>query len=163
MEKSKLAMLREGIPNHRIVNYPGTDLKVAVVALSSREIIEAREGAMKYLKEKQVDVNTADLVLNLYILQLAMRDPGNLTELFIHSVEELESHSTPVEIYELHRIYLEIQNEVKSDLPMITAEDFENIKKQLGQMTLNDFDGELQTILKRFHLTLNSKISQTDN
>ncbi|GAB6086475.1 hypothetical protein [Alkaliphilus crotonatoxidans] len=163
MEKSKLAMLREGIPNHRIVNYPGTDLKVAVVALSSREIIEAREGAMKYLKNKQVDLNTADLVLNLYILQLAMRNPESLKEPFISSIEELEELSTPLEIYELHQIYLEVQNEMKSDLQMMTTDDFEALKKQLGQMTLKDFDGELLTILKRFHLTLASKASQGGN
>lgn len=163
MEKSKLAMLREGIPNHRIVNYPGTDLKVAVVALSSREIIEAREGAHQYLEGRNLDHDTKDLLLILFVLQKALREPDNLENSFSDSIDTLQEYSQPYEIYELHRVYLEVQNGKTLELEYLTSDEFEEIKKQLGQMELKDLDGELQKILKFFHLTLSIKALPQDN
>jgi hypothetical protein len=156
----KLANLRKAIPEHKIVDFPGTKEKVAIVALNSESIIQARESAVRYLQEHPLDVDTADLVLNSFVLLKSMRHPEDLSKSFADSFEEIQENTSPKEIYQLHSVFLEVQNGKTPDFEEITMDELEDIKKKLLMMELKDLDGELQTILKYFHQTLISKALQ---
>lgn len=160
---SKLANLRRGIPEHKIVEFPGTDEMVAIVALNNKDIIKAREAAMKYITDHPIDIDTGDLVLNMYTLKSAMRDPEDLEIQFAESFEEINEYMDPKSVYELHSIFLEVQNGKTEELEDLTLEEFEEIKKKLEKMDLKELDGELQTILKYFHQTLIFSDLQKDN
>ena len=154
---SKLSNLRKGIPEHRIENFPGTKEKVAIVSLNNKGIIEARAEAMKYISEHPVDVDTGDLILNMFVLAEAMRNPENLEEYFTDGFEDVNENMDPKLVYELHNMFIEVQNGKTPELEDLTSEEFENIKKKLEKMELKELDGELQTILKYFHLQMNLK------
>lgn len=160
---SKLANLRKGIPEHEIINFPGTEEKVAIVALNNKDIIGARENAMRYVTEHPVDVDTADLILNMFTLRETMRNPDSLDEYFVLDFEEINEYMNPKEVYELHNVFIEVQNGKTPDLEDLTSEEFEEIKKKLEKMELKELDGELQTILKYFHQTLILKTLAKDN
>lgn len=160
---SKLANMRKGIPEHKIVDFPGTKEKVAIVALNNKDIIGARENAMRYATEHPVDMDTADLILNMFTLRESMRNPENLAEYFVVDFEEINEYMDPKSVYELHSVFVEVQNGKTPDLEDLTAEEFENIKKKLETMELKELDGELQTILKYFHQTLTLKDLVKDN
>lgn len=151
---SKLANMRRGIPEHKIVDFPGTKEKVAIVALNNRDIIGVRENAMKYITDHPVDIDTADLILNMFTLKEAMRNPEKLEEYFVLDFEEINNYMNPKEVYELHNVFVEVQNGKTPDLEDLTSEEFEDIKKKLEKMEVKELDGELQTILKYFHQTL---------
>lgn len=157
---SRLADLRKGTPEYRVVNFPGTDEKVALVALNNGQIIKAREEAMKFISEHPVDVDTGDLILSMYILLEAMRNPEDLKRPFAGSFKEIQDHMNPREVYELHNVFLDVQNGKTPELEELTLEEFEEIKKKLGTMELSELDGKLQTILKYFLLQMNLKTSQ---
>lgn len=151
---SKLVNLRRGIPEHKIVNFPGTEEKVAIVALNNKDIIASREAAMKFIAEHPVDIDTGDLVLSMYTLKETMRDPEDLEVRFAENFEEINEHMDPKTVYELHNEFVGVQNGKTQDLDDLTSEEFEDIKKKLEKMELKELDGELQTILKYFHQTL---------
>lgn len=151
---SKLAKLRKGIPEFKEVNFPGTEEKVAIVALNNKQIIEAREEAMKYIEDHPVDIDTGDLILNMFVLAKAMRNPADLREYFTDGFEDINENMDPKSVYELHNVFIEVQNGKIPDLDDLSIEEFEDIKKKLGKMEMSELDGELQTILKYFHQTL---------
>lgn len=154
---SKLANLRKGIPEFKEVNFPGTNAKVAIVALNNKDIIKAREEAMKYITDHPVDIDTGDLVLNMFVLSKAMRNPFNLEEYFTDGFEDINKNMDPKAVYELHNAFIEVQNGKTPELDDLTIEEFEEIKKKLGKMELKELDGELRTILKYFLLQMNLK------
>lgn len=151
---SKLAKLRKGIPEHKIVDFPGTDAKVAIVALNNKDIIASREAAMEYITDHPVDIDTGDLILSMFVLAKAMRNPSNLEEYFTDGFEDINENMDPKSVYELHNVFIEVQNGKIPDLDDLSIEEFEDIKKKLGKMEMSELDGELQTILKYFHQTL---------
>lgn len=160
---SKLTNLRKGIPDHKVVNFPGTDEKVALVELNNKEIIKSREMSMSYIEKHTVDMDTVDLIFNMHILLKSMRNPDNLEEYFASDFKEIQEHMNPKQVYELHGIFLEVQNGKTPEFDEISIEEFEDIKKKLEITQLSELDGELQTILKYFHQTLVSKGSQMDS
>ncbi|QEK12716.1 hypothetical protein FQB35_10440 [Crassaminicella thermophila] len=160
---SKLANLRKGIQEHKIIDFPDTDMKVALVQLSTKEIIEAREKAIKYITKHHVDVDTGDLILNTYILLKAMRNAENLEEPFADSFEEIQENTNPKQIYALHSEFLEVQNGKLPEIEDMTNEEFEEIKKKLNQTQLKELDGELQNILRYFHQKMLLKSLQKGN
>lgn len=151
---SRLANLRKGIPDNKIVKFPGTDEMVAIVALNNKDIIKAREAAMKFITEHPIDIDTGDLILSMYTLKESMRDPEDLGEYFAESFEDVNENMDPRAVYELHNVFIEVQNGKTEDLDDLTSEEFEDIKKKLEKMELKELDGELQTILKYFHQSL---------
>ena len=151
---SKLAKLRKGIPEFKEVNFPGTEEKVAIVALNNKDIIKSREEAMKYITDHPVDIDTGDLILSMFVLAKAMRNPNNLEEYFTDGFDDINENMDPKSVYELHNVFVEVQNGKTPDLDDLSVEEFENIKKKLGKMEMSELDGELQTILKYFHQTL---------
>lgn len=158
----KLAYLRKGITNNKTVVFPGTEEKVAIVALKTKDIIASREEAMKHIQEHTVDIDTGDLILNMCTLFRAMRNPDNLEEYFADSFEEIEENTEPKDIYELHKTFLEVQNGETPNMEDITQEEFEELKKKLNQIQLKDLDGELRTILKYCHQMMITKDLQMD-
>lgn len=151
---SRLANLRKGIPDNKIVKLPRTDEDVAIVALNNKDIIEAREAAMKFITNHPVDIDTGDLILNMYTLKSAMRDPDDLKVLFAEGFDDINEHMDPKSVYELHNTFIEVQNGKSDDLENLSSEEFEELKKKLKKMELKELDGELQTILKYFHQSL---------
>lgn len=158
----KLANLRKGIPNNKTVIFPGTEEKVTIIALKTKDIIASREDAMKYIQEHTVDVDTGDLILNTFTLLRSMRTPDNLEEYFADSFEEILENTDPKTIYELHNTFLEVQNGINDDIDEMTAEEFEELKKKLNQIQLKECDGELQIILRYCLQTLALKGLQED-
>lgn len=158
---SKLANLREGMPEYEIINFPGTKEKVAIAALNNKDIIKSREEAMQYITDHPVDVDTGDLILNMFVLAKAMRNPNNLGEYFTDGFDDINENMDPKAVYELHNAFIEVQNGKTPELDDLTIEEFEEIKKKLGKMELSELDGELQTILKYFLLQMNLRILQT--
>lgn len=161
---SKLADMRKGIREHKIIkDFLGTGKEVAIVALNTNEIVNARQNAMEITSEVPTDMDTADLILNSQVLYAALRNVDDLEELFLENYEDLLANTTPVEIYELHSEYIEIQNGKAPEIEDMTEKEFEDLKKKLEAIPLRELDGELQSILKYCHLTYLSENSQTVN
>ncbi|WP_432400943.1 hypothetical protein [Wukongibacter sp. M2B1] len=158
----KLSDMRKGIPNYKIVLIPGTEEKVALVQLNTKDIIESREKTIAYISEHPVDIDTTDLIFDMFVLIKAMRNPDNLEEHFVDSFGELQENTIPKQVYELHNKFLEVQNGMSDNIEEMTTEEFEDLKKKLNQIQLKECDGELQIILKYCLQTLTLRGLQMD-
>ena len=158
----RISNLREGIPEYKIVTFPDSDEQVALVQLSTKDIIEARKEGMEYINGNLIEKDTADLIFCTFVLVKALRCPENLNEHFADSYDELSSNTTPTQIYKLHELYLEVQSGESFEIEHMSNEEFEDIKKKFETMALSDLDGKLQNILKYFLQVPHSKTSQKD-
>lgn len=150
-----LQKLKQGKKNSKLVNFPGTEEKVALVILPSSEITEASIKAEDYIKlHNIIDEDDKSIVHQAQIIYRALRDKDDTKKPLVDSFDELKSTLDNSEIQYLMVEYSLLTNEVSPFLNAVNEETFEELKKTLEKIQLSDLNGPSLIALRNFLLTL---------
>jgi hypothetical protein len=151
---SILHKIKNGRKNKKIVEFPGTDIKVALVILSSNDLTDAKLSADKYIEEKQLkDETYTDIILQQEILYRAMRDVDDIDKKVAGNIDDIRELQVN-EIAFLMVQYNLFQQETSPFLSSVTEEQFEVLKKTFETMKWSDLSGESLLALRNFLLSL---------
>lgn len=152
---SILQKLKNGKKNYKIINFPGTEEKVALVILSTGEMTEAKIQSDNYIKENNIEDETyQDIILQQHIIYRALRDKDNLENKMADNVDDLAKSLSLQEIQYFMVQYNLFNSENSPFLGALNEEQFEELKKTLEKMSLNDLNGQSLIALRNFLLTL---------
>lgn len=151
---SILQKIRNGKKNHKIVNFPGTEEKVAMVILSSNVTTDCMLKTEKYSQEKNItDPIYKDIVLQQYLVYEFLRDKDNLDIKVSDSIDDVRELDVS-ELAYLVTEYNQLSTENSPFLSAVSAEEFELLKKTLQEIQLSDLSGESLVTLKSFLMKL---------
>lgn len=151
---SILHKIKNGRNNKKIVEFPGTDVKVALVVLSSNDLTAAKLAADEYAEKMKITDDTyLDITLQQEILYRAMREVDNIEKRVADSIDDIRELSVN-EIAFLMVQYNLFQQETSPFLSSVTEEQFEALKKTLEKMTWKDLNGESLIALRNFLLSI---------
>lgn len=151
---SLLHKIKNGKKNTKLVEFPGSTTKVALVILSSNEITQAKVASDAYILEKKISGDTyMDMAFQQEIIFRALRDKDNLENRLADNIDEIRA----LEVNEL--AYLQVQynlfqQENSPFLSAVTEEQLDILKKTLEIMSLKDLSGESLVALRSFLLSL---------
>jgi hypothetical protein len=154
---SLLKKIKQGKANYKIVEFPGTEEKVAIVALSSNESLQASLKAEEVIKANNIEDD--DLKSLEHQKQLAykfIRDKDNKDKQIADSFEEFDNAIDNTEIQYFTVQYSLFINENSPFLNSVTEEQFDELKKTLEKIALSDLNGMSLIALRNFLLTLAS-------
>ena len=150
-----LQRLKQGKKNNKLVNFPGTEEKVALVILTSSEITDASIKAEDYIKSKSIeDEDDKSIVHQAQIVYRALRDKDELSKKLSDSFEEFFSTLDNTEIQYFMVEYSLLTNENSPFLNSVSQETFDELKKTLEKIQLSDLNGPSLIALRNFLLTL---------
>lgn len=150
-----LQKLKQGKNNNKIVDFPGTEEKVALVILTSVEIQEARLAASDYVKSREItDEDLIELENQKRIVYRALREKDNLSKKLADTYDEFVSTLDNQEIQYLFVEYTLLTQETSPFLNAVNEETFEQLKKTLEKIKLNDLNGMSLVALRNFLLSL---------
>jgi uncharacterized membrane protein YgaE (UPF0421/DUF939 family) len=150
-----LQRLKQGKKNSKLVNFPGTEEKVALVILPSNEISDATIKAEDYIKQHNiVDEDDISIVNQAFLVYKALRDKDDLKKPLADSFEEFYSTLDNLEIQYFMVEYSLLTNESSPFLNAVSEETFEELKKTLEKIKLSDLSGPSLISLRNFLLTL---------
>lgn len=151
---SLLDKIKNGKKNYKVINFPGSDEKVALVLLSSEDLTDCKVKSQDYIEQKHINDDTyRDLEHQSQIIYKALRNKDNLDEKVADSIDEIRKLRAD-EIQYLMIEYNNFQQDVSPLLNAISDEQFEELKKTLGEMKLSDLNGESLLALRNFLLSL---------
>lgn len=150
-----LQRLKQGKKNSKLVNFPGTEEKVALVILSSNEITDASIKADDYIKSKNIeDEDDKSIIHQAQITYRALRDKDDLNKKLADSFDEFISTLDNTEIQYFMVEYSLLTSENSPFLTAVSQESFDELKKTLEKIQLNDLGGPSLIALRNFLLTL---------
>lgn len=147
---SLLHKIKNGKKSTKLIEFPGSTTKVALVILSSHELTQAKVAADAYVAEKKITGDTyEDMVFQQEILFRALREVDNTENRLADNIDEIRA----LEVNEL--AYLQVQyNMFQSEnspfLSAVTEEQFELLKKTLEITKWKDLNGESLVALRSF-------------
>lgn len=152
---SILHKIKNGKKNHKEVNFPGTEEKVAIVILSSDTTMNCKIKADDFVaKHKIEDDMYKDTVLQQHLAYEFLRDCSNLQNQLATSFDDFIQN---IDNVELTYFIFEYNNFIQENSPFLNAvneEQFELLKKTLVKMTLKDLSGESLLSLRNFLMSL---------
>lgn len=152
---SLLQKIKNGKKNYKVVNFPGTDEKVAIVILSSDETTMAKLKAEEYIKDNKIeDEIYQDKALQEYLMYNALRDKDDLNKKIADTIEEFRQLVTVNELAYFMVEYNMLMNETSPLLNALDEETFEELKKTLEKMSWKDLSGESLLALRNFLISL---------
>jgi hypothetical protein len=154
---SLLKKIKQGKANYKLVEFPGTEEKVAIVALSSNESLQASLKAEEVIKEHNIE--DEDLKSLEHQKQLAykfIRDKDNRDKQIADSFEDFDNSIDNTEIQYFTVQYSLFINENSPFLNSVSEEQFDELKKTLEKIALSDLNGMSLIALRNFLLTLAS-------
>lgn len=152
---SILQKIKNGKNNYKIINFPGTDEKVALVILSSQELTNCKINADRYIEENKItDEDYKDIILQQYIMYNALRDKDNIENKIASSIDEFISLIDNNELAFLQVQYNMFMQDNSPFLNAITEEQFEELKKTLEKIKLSDLNGVSLLALRNFLISL---------
>lgn len=150
-----LQRLKQGKKNNKLVNFPGTEEKVALVILPSNEITDASIKASDYIKEKNIEnEDDKNIVEQAYIVYKALRDKDDVKQQLASNFEEFFGTLDSTEIQYLMVEYSLLTQESSPFLNSVDEKTFDALKKTLEKMELSDLNGPSLIALRNFLLTL---------
>lgn len=150
-----LQKLKQGKKNYKLVNFPGTEEKVALVILPSNEITDASIKASDYIKEKNIEnEDDKNIVEQAYIVYKALRDKDDVKQQLASNFEEFFGTLDSTEIQYLMVEYSLLTQESSPFLNSVDEKTFDALKKTLEKMELSDLNGPSLIALRNFLLTL---------
>jgi inorganic pyrophosphatase len=150
-----LQRLKQGKKNSKLVNFPGTEEKVALVILPSNEITDASIKAEDYIKSKNIeDEDDKSIVHQAQIIYRSLRDKDDLNKHLADSFDEFFSTLDNTEIQYFMVEYSLLTSENSPFLSAVSQESFDELKKTLGKIQLSDLNGPSLIALRNFLLTL---------
>lgn len=152
---SFLQKIKQGKKNHKIVDFPGTEHKVALVILPSNELTSCKLESDKYIEENNIkDEAYQDVILQQSILYRALRDPDNLDNKIADTLADFKSTIDNSELAYFMVQYNMLTQEHSPFLAQVSEEQFEALKKTLEKMNLNELNGESLVALRNFLMSL---------
>lgn len=152
---SILHKLKSGKKNYKIIDFPGTDEKVALVILPSNEMTDAKIQADYFIKENNItDESYKDIILQQQIMYRALRDKDNLDTRLASNYDEFISLVDTQEVQYLMVEYNLFANENSPFLNAMDEKQFEVLKKTLEEIQWKDLNGQSLVALRNFLLTL---------
>lgn len=155
---SLLEKIKQGKKNYKVIEFPGTEEKVALVILSSSEITEARLKSEEAIKEKGIeDEDYKELAFQQQVVYRALRDKDDREKRVSDNFDEFLQLVDNQEIQYLMVEYSLLTTESSPFIGAVTDEQFDVLKKTLEKMSLKDLNGASRVALRSFLLTLVSK------
>lgn len=152
---SSLQKLKSGKKNYKLIDFPGTDEKVALVILSSDQLTQCKLKSDQYCESKGIeDEGYKNIVFQEYLVYESLRDKDDINKRLAESVDDLRSTLDAEEISYIAVQYNMFASEVSPFLGAITDEQFELLKKSLEKMSLKDLNGESLVALRNFLISL---------
>lgn len=152
---STLRKLKQGKKNYTLVDFPGTEEKVALVILTSDEVVEARLAAEKIIEEKNLtDEDYKEIEFQKQFVYFSLRDKDNRDKRLAENYEDLSETLDNMEIQYLYVQYQFLTTESSPFLSAVSEEQFEQLKKTLEKMSLKDLSGISLVALRNFLLNL---------
>lgn len=149
-----LQKIKNGKNNKKVLDFPGTDTKVALVILTSAELTDAKLSADAYTKELGIeDESYIDIAQQQEIIYRSLRDVNNTENRIADSVADIRELQVN-EISFLMVQYNLFQQETSPFLSAVTEEQFDILKKTFETMNLRDLNGESLVALRNFLLSL---------
>jgi hypothetical protein len=151
---SILQKIKNGKRNYKLVDFPGTNEKVAISILSSAEMTDCKVKSDKYIEELNVkDDDFKDIILQQYVVYNCLRDKDDTNKKLAESIEEIRNLDNVELIYLMSQYNLLVQ-ETSPFLASVTEEQFEMLKKTLEKMNWKDLSGESLLSLRNFLMSL---------
>jgi len=151
---SLLDKIKNGKKNYKVIQFPNTEEKVAIVLLSSEDFIDAKVKTEQYCNEKGITDDTyIEIEHQIQIVYKALRDKDDISKKLADSIDEIRSLRVD-EISYIMTEYNQFQMEVSPLLNAINEEQFEELKKTLGKMSWKDLNGESLLALRNFLMSL---------
>lgn len=150
-----LQKIKQGKKNHKIIEFPGTDEKVALVILSSNEIAEARLKADEYIEKFNInDDGYKEIAIQQHIIYRALRDKDNREKQLASNFDEFIKTVDNQEVQYLMVEYSLLTTETSPFVNAVDEQTFEQLKKTLEKMNLSDLNGPSLIALRNFLMTL---------
>jgi hypothetical protein len=150
-----LQRLKQGKKNNKLVNFPGVEEKVMLVILPSNELSDAQIKAEDFIKQKGItNEDDVSIVNQAYIIYKALRDKDDNKKTLADSFEEFYGTLDNSEIQYFMVEYSLLTQESSPFLNAVSEETFEELKKTLEKIQLNDLSGPSLIALRNFLLTL---------
>ena len=150
-----LQRLKQGKKNNKLVNFPGTEEKVALVILPSNELSDAAIKAEDYIKSRNItDDNDKNIVNQAQVVYRALRDKDDVNKKLADSFDEFFSTLDYTEIQYFMVEYSLLTTESSPFLNAVNEETFDTLKKTLEKIQLSDLSGPSLIALRNFLLTL---------
>lgn len=151
---SKLSKIKQGKNISKVIDFPGTDEKVAIAILSSAEIAEAQTKAEQLIEKHNIKDDTMqDIYHQKQILYKALRDKDDSKKQLADTFDEIDT----LDIQEIQFLMVQynlLSQESSPFLNSVTEEQFEELKKTLEKITWKDLNGPSLVALRNFLLSL---------
>lgn len=153
-----LQKIKQGKNNYKIIKFPGTEEKVALVILSSNELMNARLRAEDYIEENKIEQpDLQELVRQQFVIYSALRDKDDRNQKVADSLDEFRELIDVEETQYLMVEYTLLTTESSPFVGAVEEEQFEQLKKTLEKIKLKDLNGMSLVALRNFLMTLVSK------
>lgn len=150
-----LQRLKQGKKNYKLIDFPGTTEKVALVILTSNEIADASIKTEDFIKLKKIeDEDIKSIVQQAQIIYKALRDKDDKDKKLADSFEDFYGTLDNTEVQYLMVEYSLLSNENSPFLNAVSEETFEELKKTLEKIKLSDLNGPSLVALRNFLLSL---------
>ncbi len=150
-----LQKIKQGKKNYKVVDYPGTEEKVALVILSSNEMLEARLSSDQFIEDKKItDEDYKSLTLQQHIVYYALRDKDNRDKKLAHNFDDFIENVDNQEVQYFFVEYSLLSTETSPFLDAVDEKTFEQLKKTLEKIKLKDLNGPSLIALRNFLQTL---------
>jgi hypothetical protein len=150
-----LQRIKSGKKNHKIIDFPGTEEKVAIVTLSSNQTEACKIKAEDYIKLFKIEDETyKDMVLQRHLVYEFLRDSNDLDKRVATTFDELSNLLDVTEIVYFVTQYNLFSQESSPFLASVSEEQFELLKKSLPEMKWNELSGESLAALRNFLMSL---------
>lgn len=131
-----LQKLKSGTDNIKIIDWPGTDQKVALKILSQQELQDASFAAERLFKSQKVETNL--MTANDYeqekvvqILYRALRDPERTSEPICGSVSTFRCNITSKELDILSGHYVAFETECSPSPDRLSSDEFDKLLSEV--------------------------------
>lgn len=152
---SILQKIKSGKNNYKLVDFPGTDEKIAIVILSSSQTEICKLKTEEYIvKHIITDETYKDMVLQRHLSYEFMRDKDDRNKKVVDNVDEVGELLDISELAYMVTQYNLFSQENSPFLNAVNTEQFEALKKTLPTMNLNDLNGESLVALRNFLMSL---------
>ena len=158
-----LETLKLGTDHVKLINFPGTDKKVAIRILSTHDLQMATFATERLFKSEKIEVNMVsaaeyDAEKAIQILYLALKDPQNLDQSICKNVTEFRKALTKNERDILIDEYITFEKDCSSSLDMLSNEEFDRLVAEVKKKPETIQTNSLSTAtLKRLITTLASQ------
>lgn len=155
---SKLSELRQGTPVNKKITLR-ENFEVAVVILPTDIMMQIEQEVQEYLNANESKVNQVikNQLFDIKLCYHAMRNPSNLLEKVAKDEKEVAELLDQEDIGRVTTAFGELMINKSPKIELMSEEEFDELKKNLAEMSLKDLSTVSLVHLTNFHQTIHSK------